>query len=391
MPELTPQPRPVRLGAQPWALHGVAASRALEAAAAPGLPAHALMARAGLAVARLAAALAPHAGRIDVLAGPGNNGGDGWVAAAELHRAGRAVRVLCDADPSQLPGDAAWARQQALAAGVPHGSLASSGASEPPGLVIDALLGLGTTRPAAGPLAQAITWMNTCGSPVLAVDLPSGLNGDTGQPTGPAVRAGHTLSLLTLKPGLFTAQGRDLAGCVWFDDLGLADDSALKSTCTDTATAYLPSWPEMLAAWPARTHAAHKGSFGDVWVVGGQAGMTGAAWLAGHAAATAGAGRVYCSLLDDAAPRPAPAHLELMTLASAWTADPAALREVTLVVGCGGGPAVGAAGAWRRCRGGGLRRGRARRRAGRCSPHRCPAAWAPAPGRTAPGARSQSR
>ena len=157
MPELTPKPCPVRLGAHPWALHGVAASRTLEAAAAPGLPAHTLMARAGLAVARLAAALAPHAGRIDVLAGPGNNGGDGWVAAAELHRAGRTVRVLSDADPSQLPGDAAWARQQALAAGVPHGPLASRETGDPPGLVIDALLGLGTTRPAEGSLAQAMT------------------------------------------------------------------------------------------------------------------------------------------------------------------------------------------------------------------------------------------
>ena len=339
MPELPILPRVVGLEDQSWPLHGAQGSRTVEACAARALPAHTLMQRAGLAVARLAAALAPHAGRIDVLAGPGNNGGDGWAAARELHLQGRAVRVLCSAHPQRLPADAAWARQAALDEGVPHGTLetlASPGATPPADLVVDALLGLGTTRPAEGGLAEAIAWVNACGHAVLAVDLPSGLDADTGQPLGPAVRATHTLAVLTLKPGLFTAQGRDHAGCVWFDALGVAPTA-------EAAVAMLPSRRDACDAWPARAHGTHKGSFGDVWVIGGARGMTGAAWLAAQAAAAAGAGRVYCSLLDDEAPAWPAGHPELMSKASAWTAPPESMRDVTVVAGCGGGTAIAAA------------------------------------------------
>lgn len=333
---MTDRPAPpclVRPARRRWWLHDVEASRAVEASAATALPAHALMQRAGVAVARMAAALAPHARRIDVLAGPGNNGGDGWVAATELHRQGRAVHVHCSAVISRLPADADWARQQALAAGVPHGPLPTTAPRDTPDLVIDALLGLGSTRPPEGALAEAIAWVNALGRPVLAVDLPSGLHAGTGQPLGTAVRASHTLALLTLKPGLFTAQGRDHAGTVWFDDLGVEAGAG-------GAAAWLPSSSDLHAAWPRRPHATHKGSFGDVWVVGGQAGMTGAAWLAGHAAAAAGAGRVYCSLLAGQEAGPPPRHMELMTRADAWTAEPSTLQEITMLVGCGGGQAV---------------------------------------------------
>lgn len=336
MPDLPLPPRLVRLEATRWPLHGVKGSQAVEAAAAAALPDHTLMQRAGRAVARLALALAPHAARVDVLAGPGNNGGDGWVAARELHEQGRAVRVLCSADPLRLPADAARARRAALDAGVPHAALESRESGPMADLIVDALLGLGASRPPDEAMAAAIDWIDTSGRPVLAVDLPTGLHADTGQPVGRAVRASHTLSLLTLKPGLFTAQGRDLAGTVWFDDLGVEAEQA-------DAMAALPSRPDVLDAWPARAHGTHKGSYGDLWVVGGQRGMTGAAWLAAHAAAAAGAGRVYCSLLDSDGPAYPAGHMELMVKESAWTAPPDAMREATIVAGCGGGSAIGAA------------------------------------------------
>lgn len=309
----------------PRPLHDVAASRSAETAALALAPPFTLMQRAGDAVARLALALAPHARRFTVLAGPGNNGGDGLVAATRLHRAGRPVQVVLFADAARLPADAAMALRDARATGVP---IADTWDGEAGDLAIDALLGLGTNRAPDGRIAEAIARLNGTRVPVLAVDLPSGLHADTGQPLGAtAVRAGTTLALLTLKPGLFTAQGRDFAGAVWFDTLEVSAAGA---------TAWLGGPP----APARRAHGSHKGSYGDVAVVGGAAGMTGAAWLAATAALAAGAGRVYCSLLDPQAPLLLPGQPALMARARWWTAAPALLNASTVACGCGGGDAV---------------------------------------------------
>lgn len=318
-------PLAVRPEAGPWPLHGVAASRAAEQAALATNAPFALMARAGLAVARLALALAPHAGRIAVWAGPGNNGGDGLVAARHLHAAGKRVDVLLVGDADRRPPDARQALAQARAAGVAlhDGATALSAAD----LVIDALLGLGAARPPQGAIADAIAAINDQPAPVLAVDLPSGLHADTGALLGPAaVRAAATLSLLTLKPGLFTAEGRDQAGAVWLDTLGVDAGAATARLCG----------PPPLAPRP---HASHKGRFGDLFVVGGGRGMTGAAWLAARAGLAAGAGRVYASLLDPAAAFDA-TRPELMMRPALWQAAPATLNAATVVCGCGGGEAV---------------------------------------------------
>lgn len=310
-------------------LHDCAGSRAAEQAGLAPLPPHTLMQRAGTAVARLALAIAPHARLVRVMAGPGNNGGDGYVAATWLHRAGRRVDVVAWSDPARLQGDAAWAHAEARAAGVDmHSPRAETGGAAPD-LVIDALLGLGTTRAIAGPLADAVALMNGSGAPVLAIDLPSGLAADTGAAPGPVVRATHTLALLTLKPGLFTAAGRDACGTLWFDDLEAP-------AAPDTACARLSGPP----AATTRRHGSHKGSYGDVAVVGGAPGMTGAAWLAARAALAAGAGRVYASPLDDTAPLLAPAWPELMGRHAIWLEPAPRLRELTVVCGCGGGAAV---------------------------------------------------
>ncbi|MBZ8140571.1 bifunctional ADP-dependent NAD(P)H-hydrate dehydratase/NAD(P)H-hydrate epimerase [Rubrivivax gelatinosus] len=320
---------PVPVTPEPgWPLHASDASRAAEAAALAQTPPHALMRRAGLGVARLALALAPHARTVAVLAGPGNNGGDGLVAARHLHAAGKAVRVLLLGDEQRLPADAADALQAARAAGVP---IADSLDDCPADLVVDALLGLGTTRAPEGRIAEAIAWAAGRGGPVLAVDLPTGLHADTGQPLGAAcVRATATLSLLTLKPGLFTGAGRDLAGRVWLDTLGV--EAGAESARLAPAPAPRP-----------RAHVQHKGSFGDVVVVGGAPGMGGAAWLAARAALAAGAGRVYCSPLDPAAALLDPTHPELMGRNTWWRSPPAELAAATVVCGCGGGGAVRAA------------------------------------------------
>ena len=162
----------------PWPLHDTAASRLVEQAALASQAPHALMERAGLAVARLALALTPHAHRVQVFAGPGNNGGDGLVAARHLHQAGREVRVVIVADPDALPADAALALQHAKAAGVPMATADAAPATAE--LVIDALLGLGARRAPSGALAAAIETINASAATVLAVDIPSGLHPDTG-------------------------------------------------------------------------------------------------------------------------------------------------------------------------------------------------------------------
>jgi hydroxyethylthiazole kinase-like uncharacterized protein yjeF len=306
-------------------LFDIAATRRIEQAAAAALPAHTLMQRAGLAVARLAMAIAPHARTIWIACGPGNNGGDGFEAAAQLQHRGFMPIVTFLGDESRLPPDAKASLQRARDASVIF-------AQKPPAeyeLAIDALLGIGSTRPPDGVMAEWLREMDAKGQPVLSVDVPSGLNADTGVLSvsigAHADTARFCVTFLTLKPGLFTAQGRDAAGTVWFDNLG----------CGDTAeppTARLSGAPKA----QARTHASHKGSYGDVAVIGGASGMAGAALLAGSAALHAGAGRVFVGLLDPSAAPVDTAHPELM-LRDANALD---LSGMTAVCGCGGGTDV---------------------------------------------------
>jgi len=312
-------------------LFNVAQTRTIEQTALAGLPPHTLMCRAGLATAQLALAIAPHANRIWVAAGPGNNGGDGLEAAALLTQWGKRVTVSWVGDVAALPADAKEAWAQALASGV-HVEADPLTPPESPDLVIDALLGIGASRAPTEPLAALIHRINTLACPVLAVDLPSGLHADTGQPLGETcVVADHTLALLTLKPGLFTGAGRDHAGTVWLDTLGVGRDAA-------TPCAWLAGNDSI--ALPARRHAQHKGSFGDVVVVGGAVGMTGAALLAARAAHAAGAGRVLVNLLGGPTLTHDPLRPELM-FRELWPGtDVRALKQTTVVCGCGGGDAV---------------------------------------------------
>lgn len=330
---------------QPHPLFNTAATRCLEQQAAAALAPHTLMQRAGLAVARLARALAPHARTVWIACGPGNNGGDGLEAAMHLQRDGRRVVVTWLGTPEQAPADARQSWQRAQAAGVTWADAAPPGMTAAD-LCIDALLGIGvtstTTRAPDSRMLALLATLQHNPAPVLAVDQPSGLDADTGQfaagfalPAPPASRhthkPRHTLSLLTLKPGLFTAAGRDAAGSVWLDDLGASPQS-------EPPTAWLAG-----PALPApRNHASHKGSYGDVAIVGGEGlaarglGMTGAALLAASAALHAGAGRVLVALLDDGQMAIDMAQPELMFRRFGALA----LEQLTVVCGCGGGEAV---------------------------------------------------
>jgi ADP-dependent NAD(P)H-hydrate dehydratase / NAD(P)H-hydrate epimerase len=302
-----------------WPLFDTAASRAIEQDCAAGLPAHTLMQRAGLAVARLALAIAPHAKTIWIACGPGNNGGDGFEAARHLREWGKEPIVTWCGDEARAPADARASLRRAQAAGV------SFSGQVPPqwDLAIDALLGLGAGRPLEGLMAEWAGAMTDAGRSVLAIDLPSGLNADTG--AGSAVRANHTLSLLTLKPGLFTGAGRDASGQIWFDDLGV-------SGALPQPTAWLAGAPRV----GARLHATHKGSYGDVAVIGGAAGMAGAVLLAATAALHAGAGRVFACPLEGIATGYDPAEPGLMI--RPW--DSLDLSRMAVACGCGGGDAV---------------------------------------------------
>ena len=310
------------------ALHSVEATRRMENVAQAALPAHMLMQRAGLAVAQLALAIAPHARRIWIACGPGNNGGDGLEAAMHLQQWGKAPVVTWLGDPNHAPADSIRSWQRAVAAGVTFAQIPPDRVD----LCIDALLGIGTNiRTPEGHMAEWITHMNTSNAPVLAVDLPSGLHADTGVVAPLSVRASHTLSLLTLKPGLFTAHGRDVAGIVWLDEL--TNDSNPPVSQPDTApTAWLGGSP----APATRLHASHKGSFGDVAIVGGASGMTGAALLTASAALHAGAGRVFVGVLADDAPTVDMSQPELM-FRQVESLD---FSTMTVVCGCGGGEAV---------------------------------------------------
>jgi hydroxyethylthiazole kinase-like uncharacterized protein yjeF len=274
-------------------LYSIAQIRAIEAAAQASLPPGTLMRRAGEAACAYALELLGGlpTGVVLVLAGPGNNGGDALEVAANLAQLGCAVEVahLEGKAPPSAETRAALARARAarlrfidtVAPGIQHC------------LVIDGLFGIGLARPLHGQARQLVELVEAMTCPVLALDVPSGLDADTGAVIGPggiAVTATHTITFLGNKPGLHTGDGCDHAGRVHVDLLELG--------VTTPAQARL-NGPALFGARLApRRRNSHKGSFGDVAVLGGAHGMTGAALLAARAALHAGAGRVFAALLD---------------------------------------------------------------------------------------------
>jgi NAD(P)H-hydrate epimerase len=242
-----------------------------------------LMERAGAGLAALAAELAGE-GRIVVLAGKGNNAGDGLVAARLLRSAGREVEVVFAEDPAALTGDAA-ANLERLPGDRPS-VLAAGIAAPAPALVIDALLGTGATGAPRGAIAVAIAAIRDCGAAaVLAADVPSGVDASTGEVAGDAVAANATATFHAAKPGLWIEPGRGHAGRVRVVDIGIPDGSPAEADVGLIRDSVLESVPR-------RGPGSTKFTSGRVLVAGGSTGLTGAPSLAAMAAARAGAGYV---------------------------------------------------------------------------------------------------
>ena len=283
--------------------------RALErrAQALPDAPR--LMERAGLAAAKQAQILLGERGRrVLVVAGPGNNGGDAFELAAHLKRWFYRVQVAFLGESAKLPADAAQALQKWRAAGGSElRALPGTAAiARDYDLVVDGLFGIGLTRALEGRYARAVEAINQSGQPVFALDIPSGINSDTGAAMGCAVSAASTLTFIARKPGLATLDGPDHCGRISLATLGLDVEALLP------AQAHLLDARILGDALQRRRGNFHKGNAGDVAILGGAAGMVGAALLAGRAALYCGAGRVHIGLIDEAAPRVDPMQPELM-------------------------------------------------------------------------------
>jgi hydroxyethylthiazole kinase-like uncharacterized protein yjeF len=257
-----------------------------------------LMERAGAAAAEVALAMvAKRPGPIVILIGPGNNGGDGFVLARVLRAAFHDVVVVFRDDARHLPADAARAHAAHVAAG---GSTVTTLPATAPALIVDALFGLGFDRPLPETYASLVRWSNEQSAPTLALDIPTGLRGDTGIATAPAVRADATATFIALKPGLLTAMGPDLCGRVSVHPLGLDPESG------QPAQGRLLEWPSLASALPEvfhrRLRAVHKGTYGTLGIIGGGSAMVGAALLAGRAGQRCGAGKVRVGFVSSEHP-----------------------------------------------------------------------------------------
>ena len=276
------------------------------------VPIDVLMERAGRAVGLAAAGMGARYGtKVTVLAGPGNNGGDGYVAARLLRERGAGVEILSLAEPVTEP--AQNARSRARAAGVPISAL---GSPHPTDLVIDAVFGGGFRSGVPGLVNE---WIDTAPS-VLAVDVPTGLDPASGAISEKAFRATRTVTFHALKVGHMIGSGPDVCGIVTVADIGLKDgDPELLLT------------EEADAPRPTRSRTAHKWSAGSVLVVGGGRGMTGAAVMAGKAALGFGAGAVGLAVPAEAADVAAAAAPELLH----YSIDDLPMRYDVLVIGPG--------------------------------------------------------
>jgi hydroxyethylthiazole kinase-like uncharacterized protein yjeF len=247
------------------------------------IPGYVLMCRAGEAVFECLTGTWPKVRSLAIFCGSGNNAGDGYVVARLAREAGVDVQAISVGAPDKLKGDALTAYRDYIRS---DGRVEAFRAGRPieADLVVDALLGTGLDRPVTGLYAEAISAINLSGLPVLAVDIPSGLNADTGNPLGCAVKADRTVTFIGLKQGLFTGQGTEYAGETVYDRLAVPDDIFRRVKTGVCLVSLHPMKP--------RHRCAHKGHMGHVLVVGGDLGFSGAARMAGEAALRVGAGLV---------------------------------------------------------------------------------------------------
>ncbi|KPJ67670.1 MAG: carbohydrate kinase [Coxiella sp. DG_40] len=250
-----------------------------------GIPGYTLMQRAGRAAFSALQKHWPKASKILVICGSGNNAGDGYEIACLAHQKGLQISVLYISEPNQLTGDASIAFKNAQKNGVavkPFNAKQQLQAD----VIVDALLGTGLKGEVRNDYRVAIQAINNSKSPILAVDVPSGLNADTGNILGAAIQADLTITFVGCKRGFFTGQAPQYCGEVLYDDLDVPKE-VFDRVKSDVEKLDLDELKQYL---PPRSKIAHKGDFGHVLVIGGDYGMAGAARMAGEAAARTGSG-----------------------------------------------------------------------------------------------------
>jgi hydroxyethylthiazole kinase-like uncharacterized protein yjeF len=305
---------------------------------AAGTPGIRLMENAGRAVADAVSRMSPlGAPMVCIAAGPGNNGGDGFVCARILAERGYPVRLLLLGDRGQLKGDAAEAARRWQGAVEPAAAAALSDA----GIIVDALFGAGLDRPVEGPARAMIEAINAAGVPVIAVDLPSGINGDSGAVMGAAVNASETVTFFRRKAGHLLLPGRLHCGPVEVADIGIPD------TVLENIRPHIFVNAEALWAdrFPVPQPGGHKYQRGHAVVLSGDQSHTGAARLVARGALRAGAGLVTIASPRDALAVNTASNLAVMVRPvdgagelAAWLSDP---RLNAIVLGPGGGVGSG--------------------------------------------------
>ena len=274
---------------RPTAIYSAAQVRALDAYETEqrGVPSYTLMTRAAEAALKILRARWPQARRVVVVCGAGNNGGDGYVLARLARSAGLEARVLAAASPDKLRGDALRAQSEWLSAGGAALPFTADSLADCD-LIVDGLLGTGFAGPLRPDTLAVIRAINGAHRPVLALDVPSGINADSGDVHEDAVRAEITVCFVGLKSGLFLGSGPEHAGVVMLEDLGVVAPAQPGFTPVLRRI----SERELAPHLPRRARDAHKGSHGRVLIIGGGRGMPGALRLAGEAALRVGAGLV---------------------------------------------------------------------------------------------------
>ena len=320
----------------PDALYSATQVRGLDASLiAAGTPGFELMQRAARATWRALVRHWPTAHELSVVAGHGNNAGDGYLVAVLARRAGWHVRVLAARDPGRLQGDAASAHAEAVAEGVAIQGWNAH--CELRGIVLDALLGTGLTGEVREPYASVIAAINASELPVAAVDIPSGLCADTGRQLGIAVRADLTVTFIGLKLGLFTGEAADVVGDLVFNDLQAAPETFIGATVSARRLT-AGNVPRLTGRAPT----SHKGNFGHVLLIGGDRGFGGAILLSAQSALRSGAGMVSVATRSEHVPAALARLPEAMVLGiSSANQLMGLLEKVTvLVVGPGLGQAA---------------------------------------------------
>lgn len=269
------------------ALYSVSQVRELDRRAiASGIEGFALMSRAGEYAYRVINQNWPDAAKWVVVCGTGNNGGDGWIVARLAHQAGLSVSVCLIGDPARIQGDAARARDSFVAIGGDVHEDAT--VFQQADILVDALLGIGFSGTLRTRHTEVINLINAALAPVVSLDVPSGLNADSGTAQPTAVRAQCTVTFIADKRGLHTGDANDYCGAIVLAELDLPP----------TLYADLPpcaqklDWSQLRGVLGRRRSNSHKGTFGHVLIIGGRAGLGGAAVLAAEGALRNGAGKV---------------------------------------------------------------------------------------------------